>query len=87
MVVATLAVCVAALTAFLMYREFYYTKYISMLDKRYFDERQMLLDRLMARDFSQYKQAEAAEYASKAVNNVNINEHIFDDYDISEVGQ
>lgn len=56
-----LVTAIVALVAFLCYREWYHSTEIQRLEDRYFKERQMLLDRLMARDFTQYKQAEAAE--------------------------
>ncbi len=63
MILETLVVSVVALVAFLCYREWYHSKEIEKLEDRYFKERQMLLDRLMARDFNQYKQMELLEKA------------------------
>lgn len=58
--VITLAIALAGVVAFLIYREWYHSSHLEKLEKRYFDERQMLLDRVMAVDFVQYKQAEVA---------------------------
>lgn len=59
--VITLAVTLAGVVAFLVYREWYHAAHVERLEKRYFDERQMLLDRVMARDFVEYKQGEVAK--------------------------
>lgn len=56
-----LVAAIIALVAFLCYREWYHSTEIQKLEDRYFEERQMLLDRLMARDFTQYKQAEVLD--------------------------
>ncbi|BCV23293.1 hypothetical protein [Gelria sp. Kuro-4] len=76
-----LVVAVMALVAFLCYREWYHSKELEKLEDRYFKERQTLLDRLMARDFTQYKQAEFAERIP-----VQLPEMPEDTYDFSEVG-
>lgn len=69
-VVVTLSTALLGVVAFLVYREWYHTKHLELLEKRYFDERQFLLDRLMARDFAEYKQAELATKAQAYFNPV-----------------
>lgn len=59
-VVITLAVTLFGVVAFLVYREWYHAKHIEALENRYFGEIQKLLDRVMARDFIEYKQGEMA---------------------------
>lgn len=66
--VITLSAALLGVVAFLVYREWYHTKHLELLEKRYFDERQFLLDRLMARDFTEYKQAELATKAQAYFN-------------------
>jgi hypothetical protein len=53
-----LSIAIALLAIFLCYREWYHSREISKLEDRYFNERKELLDRIMAKDFAQYKQAE-----------------------------
>lgn len=93
LVAAVLSGCVAILVLFLVYREWYHTKHIEMLEERYFVERQMLLDRLMAKDFAQYKRAELADSVVDKVHHGDTsythgvaNDPRAGDFDISEVG-
>lgn len=66
--VITLAIALFGVVTFLVYREWYHSKHIETLEKRYFDERQMLLDRLMARNFIEYKQGEVATKMQEQLN-------------------
>jgi hypothetical protein len=76
-----LEIALVALVAFLCYREWYHSRELAKLEDRYFGERQRLLDRLMARDFTQYKQAEVLEkFPLKAP------EPEEEDYDYNAVG-
>ncbi len=79
----TLEITIIFLVAFLCYREYYHSVEMQKLEDRYFKERQMLLDRLMARDFTQYKQAEAAmEIAKQPVTQTETEDY----FDYSAVG-
>lgn len=74
---------VVFLVAFLCYREWYHSRELERLEDRYFRERQLLLDRIMAVDFTTFKQGQAAEALAKQP--VRAPEPP-DYYDISEVG-
>lgn len=76
-------VVVAMLGLFLCYREWYHSVELAKLEDRYFKERRELLDRIMAKDFAQYKQAEVMVKTAEQ----NINTQPKEDYfDYSEVG-
>lgn len=74
----TLEIALVFLVAFLCYREWYHSMEMQRLEDRYFKERQMLLDRIMAVDFTRYKQAEAAVEMAKQPQGVSEPEDYFD---------
>ncbi len=76
-----LASVLVFMVAFLCWREHYHSRELEKLEDRYFEERRQLIDRLMARDFTQYKQAEMAEKLSTRPAN---EEESY--YNISDVG-
>jgi len=73
-----LSVAVLLLVVFLCYREWYHSHELNKLEDRYFKERQELLDRIMAKDFAQYKQAEVMVKTAEQNVNTPTEEDYFD---------
>lgn len=82
----TLALVLLGVVAFLVYREWYHSAHMEKLEYRYFTERQMLLDRVMARNFVEYKQGEVAAQMTQAqVQQPGVADA--DDFDWSKLGE
>ncbi|WP_026487638.1 hypothetical protein [Caldanaerobius polysaccharolyticus] len=84
--VVVLAASLVGVVAFLVYREWYHAEHIERLEKRYFDERQMLLDRVMARDFVEYKQGEVATRIQEQTAQAQAHKYN-EDFDWSRLGE
>ena len=56
-----LATALVAVVLFLLYREWFHSTHVKWLLVEWQNERRELMDRIMARDFAQYKQATVIE--------------------------